>query len=138
MRDIFIARDKNGIIKIAQIGLDAKLYLPFEYCHIRKFLKSAIDNNKLEIVHSWVNGKITKAIIIYEDKIPAGICLLIKRKNDYIIEIFVKERFRRRGIGYDLIQEARKRILKKIYVFKTSCPRDMDFITEQGIKIFRG
>ena len=138
MREIISGRDKNSIIKIAQIGIDSQLYMPFEYCHIRKFLRQVIDSGDLKIIHSWVTGEITKAIIVYEDKTPAGICLLIKRKNDYIIEVFVAERFRKKGIGYALIQEAKKRILKTIYVFKTSSWRDMDFITEQGIKIFRG
>jgi GNAT superfamily N-acetyltransferase len=138
MCKIIINRNKDEIIEAARIGIDAQLYIPFEYCHIFKFLKQIINNNDLKINHGALQGKIVKSLIAYENEIPAGICLLIKRKNDYIIEIFVKESFRKRGVGYALIENTKKRISKTIYVFKTSSWRSMDFLTENGIEILRG
>lgn len=123
MCKIIINKNKDEIIEGARIGINAQLYIPFEYCHIFKFLTQAINNNNLNINHGrskWFKGKIIKLLIAYENEIPAGICLLIKRKNDYVIEIFVKERFRKRGIGYALIENIKRRISKTIYVFKTS------------------
>lgn len=140
MCEIIINRSEKEIIETAQIAIDAELYMPFEYCHIRKFLTQAIENNSPKIIYGagdWLKGEIVKLIIAYENKIPAGICLLIRRKDHYIIEIFVKECFRRRGIGYNLIQEAKSRISKTIYVFKSCSWKEMDFITDQGIKVFR-
>ncbi len=141
MCKIIINKNKDEIIEGARIGINAQLYIPFEYCHIFKFLTQAINNNNLNINHGrskWFKGKIIKLLIAYENEIPAGICLLIKRKNDYVIEIFVKERFRKRGIGYALIENIKRRISKTIYVFKTSSWNSMNFLTENGIKIFRG